>query len=188
MPRVETAFIIWTGMFCFIFSIFMCVFFLGGWGCFKFLIIENVITCYLITRSNIQFQLERNDGLSNILLFKIVVDKLLVQPLANKFAYKFNEFLKGILLFFCFIGHNLEEIRVRSLENLLSKLEHNLVCDSDLVNERHLMIRLIEWFNFPSPPKQGDVLNLILRLSKVILVKFLSDLVHYHFDQNHQRC
>ncbi|XP_078335545.1 rotatin-like [Crassostrea virginica] len=64
------------------------------------------------------------------------------------------------------LGHSLEEIRVRSLENLLSKLEHNLVCDSDLVNERHLMIRLIEWFNFPSPPKQGDVLNLILRLSK----------------------
>ncbi|XP_062593037.1 rotatin-like isoform X3 [Saccostrea cucullata] len=64
------------------------------------------------------------------------------------------------------LGHNLEEIRVRSLENLLSKLEHSLVCDSDLVNERHLMIRLIEWFNFPSPPKQGDVLHLILRLSK----------------------
>ncbi|XP_056009232.1 rotatin-like isoform X2 [Ostrea edulis] len=64
------------------------------------------------------------------------------------------------------LGHNLDEIRVRSLENLLSKLEHNLVCDSDLINERHLMIRLIEWFNFPSPPKQGEVLHLIQRLSK----------------------
>lgn len=68
---------------------------------------------------------------------------------------------------YLFLGHNLEEIRVRSLENLLSKLEHNLVCDSDLVNERHLMIRLIEWFNFPNPSKQGDVLHLLLRLSKV---------------------
>ena len=31
----------------------VCVCFLGGGVAFKFLIIENVITCYLITRSNI---------------------------------------------------------------------------------------------------------------------------------------
>ena len=38
-------------------------------------------------------------------------------------------------------GHNLEEIRVRALKNILSKLEHNLVCDADLVQEKTLHIR-----------------------------------------------
>ncbi|XP_069111957.1 rotatin-like isoform X2 [Argopecten irradians] len=64
------------------------------------------------------------------------------------------------------LGHDLEEIRVRALENLLSKLEHKLVCDADLVNERHLLIRLIEWFNFPNSTKHKDVLLLLQRLSQ----------------------
>ncbi|XP_060080267.1 rotatin-like [Ylistrum balloti] len=64
------------------------------------------------------------------------------------------------------LGHDLEEIRVRALDNLLSKLEHKLVCDADLVNERHLLIRLIEWFNFPSSTKHKDVLFLLQRLSQ----------------------
>ena len=64
-------------------------------------------------------------------------------------------------------GHQLEEIRARSLKNILSKLEHNLICDADLVQEKHLHIRLLEWFNFPSCPLQQQVLALILRLSKV---------------------
>ncbi|KAK2169790.1 hypothetical protein LSH36_7g17006 [Paralvinella palmiformis] len=62
--------------------------------------------------------------------------------------------------------HQLEEIRARSLKNILSKLEHNLICDADLVQEKHLHIRLLEWFNFPSCPLQQQVLALILRLSK----------------------
>ncbi|KAK3086250.1 hypothetical protein FSP39_015771, partial [Pinctada imbricata] len=65
-----------------------------------------------------------------------------------------------------FSGHSLEEIRVRALENLLSKLEHKLICDADIVNERHLLIRLLEWFNYKEPPKQGDVLHLLLKLSQ----------------------
>ncbi|XP_046578265.1 LOW QUALITY PROTEIN: rotatin-like [Haliotis rubra] len=64
------------------------------------------------------------------------------------------------------LGHNLEEIRVRALENILSKLEHKLICDADLVNERHLFIRLLEWFNFSSCPKAADVLGLLSRLSQ----------------------
>lgn len=63
----------------------------------------------------------------------------------------------------------MEEIRVRSLQNILSKLEHSLVCDADLVQEKHLHIRLLEWFNFSSCPHQELVLGLILRLSQVLV-------------------
>ena len=68
-----------------------------------------------------------------------------------------------------FVGHSLEEIRVRSLQNIVSKLEHGVVCDADLVQEKHLHIRLLEWFNFPACVMQDKVLALILRLSKVSL-------------------
>ena len=56
---------------------------------------------------------------------------------------------------------------MRALESILSKLEHKLICDSDLVQERHLFIRLLEWFNFPRSTRHADILNLLLRLSEV---------------------
>ena len=64
-------------------------------------------------------------------------------------------------------GHSLEEIRVRALQSILSKLDYGVICNSDLVHERHLHIRLLEWFNFASCPAQDRVLGLILRLSHV---------------------
>lgn len=79
------------------------------------------------------------------------------------------------------LGHSLEEIRVRALQNILSKLDYGLVCNSDLVHERHLHIRLLEWFNFASCPLQDRVLGLILRLSEVLLLMFVSNVVfHFH--------
>lgn len=73
-----------------------------------------------------------------------------------------------IQLAIVYSGHSLEEIRVRALQNILSKLEYGLVSNSDLVHERHLHIRLLEWFNFASCPLQDRVLGLILRLSEVL--------------------
>ncbi|KAK2190564.1 hypothetical protein NP493_76g05054 [Ridgeia piscesae] len=67
---------------------------------------------------------------------------------------------------FAKLGHSLEEIRVRALQNILSKLEHSLVCDADLVQEKHLHIRLLEWFNFATCPMQPQVLGLVLRMAK----------------------
>ncbi|XP_052063673.1 rotatin-like [Mytilus californianus] len=64
------------------------------------------------------------------------------------------------------LGHDLEEIRIRALENLLSKLEHKLICDADLIHERHLLIRIVEWFNFPNSTSNADVLKLLLRLTQ----------------------
>ena len=70
-------------------------------------------------------------------------------------------------------GHNLEEIRVRALKNIVSKLEHGLLCEADLVQEKYLHIQLLEWFNFPSCPLQDKVVGLILRLSKVTVARFV---------------
>ena len=64
-------------------------------------------------------------------------------------------------------GHSLEEIRIRALENVLSKLEHQLICDADLIQEKSLYIRLLEWFNFNDCTRKADVLSLLNRLVQV---------------------
>lgn len=61
----------------------------------------------------------------------------------------------------------MQEIRVRALKNILFKLDHKLVCAADLVNERQLLINLLQWFNFPSPPLKKEVLSILETLSKV---------------------
>ncbi|XP_060755970.1 rotatin isoform X2 [Neoarius graeffei] len=59
------------------------------------------------------------------------------------------------------LAHSLVEIRVRSLRNIVSKLQLSLVSPADLVQERHLFINLLHWFNFPEVPLQEEVLQLI---------------------------
>lgn len=66
-----------------------------------------------------------------------------------------------------FIGHDLQEIRVRALKAILFKLEHKLICAADLVQERELLIRLLEWFNDPRSPMKKEVLGLLESLAKV---------------------
>ena len=70
-------------------------------------------------------------------------------------------------LFLCLTAHNVEEIRVRALKNILFKLEHKLVCAADLVQERQLLINLLQWFNFPNAPLKKEVLGILETLSKV---------------------
>ncbi|GAB5579569.1 rotatin isoform X2 [Prionailurus iriomotensis] len=75
------------------------------------------------------------------------------------------------------LGHQLAEIRERALKNILCKIEHNLLCCEDLVQERLLFQRLLEWFNFPSVPMKEEVLSLLSRLVKYPpAVKHLVDL------------
>ncbi|XP_031297616.2 rotatin isoform X1 [Camelus dromedarius] len=64
------------------------------------------------------------------------------------------------------LGHQLAEIRERALKNILCKIEHNLICCADLVQERLLFLHLLEWFNFPSVPMKEEVLSLLNRLVK----------------------
>lgn len=64
-------------------------------------------------------------------------------------------------------GHELAEIRERSLRNILLKLDHNLISYADLVQEKVLFLNLLEWFNFPVVPMKEEVLNFVSSLIKV---------------------
>ena len=56
---------------------------------------------------------------------------------------------------------------MRALKNILFKLEHKLVCAADLVQERQLLINLLQWFNFPNAQLKKEVLGILETLSKV---------------------
>ncbi|KAM9387382.1 rotatin [Phaethornis superciliosus] len=64
------------------------------------------------------------------------------------------------------LGHELAEIRERSLKTILFKLDHNLISYADLVHEKVLFINLLEWFNFPVVPMKEEVLNFVNNLIK----------------------
>ncbi|RMC15646.1 hypothetical protein DUI87_07848 [Hirundo rustica rustica] len=64
------------------------------------------------------------------------------------------------------LGHELTEIRERSLKTILFKLDHNLISYADLVHQRALFRNLLEWFNFPVVPIKEEVLNFVNRLIK----------------------
>ncbi|XP_059501989.1 rotatin isoform X2 [Stegostoma tigrinum] len=64
------------------------------------------------------------------------------------------------------LGHQLVEIRVRALKNILCKIDHGLISVVDLAQEKSLFIRLLEWFNFPTVPMQEEVLTLCNRFVK----------------------
>jgi rotatin len=70
-------------------------------------------------------------------------------------------------------GHELQEIRLRALNNVVSKLEHGFVSERELVAHKDLIVNLLDWFSFETFPEAEKVLNLILRLVKVrMMLKF----------------
>ena len=72
------------------------------------------------------------------------------------------------LLLNLFIGHAVEEIRVRALQSITFKLNHDLLCVADIVHKKELFVKLLEWFNFEPCSMQKDVLQLLEKLSKVV--------------------
>uniref|UniRef100_A0A803W180 Rotatin n=1 Tax=Ficedula albicollis TaxID=59894 RepID=A0A803W180_FICAL len=72
----------------------------------------------------------------------------------------------GFLILFFWAGHELTEIRERSLKTILFKLDHNLISYADLVHEKALFRNLLEWFNFPVVPIKEEVLNFVNSLIK----------------------
>ncbi|XP_075272661.1 rotatin isoform X3 [Opisthocomus hoazin] len=64
------------------------------------------------------------------------------------------------------LGHELAEIRERSLKTILFKLDHNLIAYADLVHEKVLFLNLLEWFNFPVVTMKEEVLNFVNNLIK----------------------
>ncbi|XP_048832883.1 rotatin isoform X2 [Brienomyrus brachyistius] len=63
-------------------------------------------------------------------------------------------------------GHQLAEVRERALRNLLSKLEHGLLCVHDLAQEKLLLLNLLEWFNLPEVPVPEEALRLLAMLAE----------------------
>ena len=80
------------------------------------------------------------------------------------------------------LGHPVEEIRLRALDSLQAKLDLKLISDVDILQYKYLYIKLLEWFNFPSPPKRDVVLQILLKLSKVDVARDLHG--HLFFSQN----
>ena len=67
------------------------------------------------------------------------------------------------------LGHDLEEIRLRALNNLISKLENNVITELDLVQHKQLFIKIFGLFNFPQFNQHEKVINLLFNLAKVNL-------------------
>lgn len=64
-------------------------------------------------------------------------------------------------------GHVIDEIRLRALDNIISKYDLGFMCDCDAV-KREIIQRLFNWFSFESAPQPEKVLDLLLRLIKVL--------------------
>ncbi|XP_043258441.1 rotatin [Colletes gigas] len=61
------------------------------------------------------------------------------------------------------LSHNLEEIRSRALDNIISKYNLGFGCDCDAL-KKELITKLFNWFSFESLSQTQTVLDLLLRL------------------------
>ena len=78
------------------------------------------------------------------------------------------------------LGHTQEEVRVRALENIINKLNYDIVSTMDLACDKSLISNLLQWFNKPNTPQKKACLDLILRISKVneCLLLIISTILH----------
>ncbi|XP_017766173.1 PREDICTED: rotatin [Eufriesea mexicana] len=63
------------------------------------------------------------------------------------------------------LSHNIEEIRLRALNNIISKYDLGFGCDCDAV-KKELITKLFNWFSFEAFSQTEKVLDLLLRLLK----------------------
>ena len=75
--------------------------------------------------------------------------------------------MNSITMIISKLGHDLEEIRSRALNSLTSKLESNILKETDLAENKQLFIKLLELFNYPKFNQHEKVLNLLNKLLKV---------------------
>lgn len=64
------------------------------------------------------------------------------------------------------LGHDLEEIRLRSLDSLISKLNNQVLTEHDLCQHKQLFVKLFELFNYQEFNQHQKVLDLILLFAK----------------------
>ncbi|XP_018306110.1 rotatin [Mycetomoellerius zeteki] len=71
------------------------------------------------------------------------------------------------------LGHTIEEIRLRALDNIISKYDLGFVCDCDAV-KKEIIQKLFNWFSFETAPQPEKVLNLLLQLLKADVNSYLN--------------
>ena len=63
--------------------------------------------------------------------------------------------------------HPLLEVRSRTLQSVVFKLNNGLISPADLVHEKAFLAGLLEWFNFEEWALESQVLGLIAQLVEV---------------------
>jgi len=92
-----------------------------------------------------------------------MADKCARETIAEKILI-INAYLFRVSL--TLLDHAIEEIRLRALDNLISKYDLGFVCECDAVRKR-IILKLFNWFSFESVPQPKKVLNFLLRLVQV---------------------
>ncbi|XP_066591011.1 rotatin isoform X2 [Prorops nasuta] len=64
------------------------------------------------------------------------------------------------------LGHSIDEIRIRALDNIVSKFDLGFGCDCDAV-KKELIFKLFNWFSFDEIPCPEKALDLLYRLVKI---------------------
>ncbi|XP_015602257.1 rotatin isoform X2 [Cephus cinctus] len=71
------------------------------------------------------------------------------------------------------LGHAIDEIRSRALDNIISKFDHGFGCDCDAV-KKELIMKLFNWFSFEIVIQPEKALDLLYRLVKTNDGSFLN--------------
>ncbi|XP_025159510.1 rotatin [Harpegnathos saltator] len=71
------------------------------------------------------------------------------------------------------LGHTIDEIRLRALDNIISKYDLGFGCDCDAV-KKEIILRLFNWFSFEIAPQPEKVLDLLLKLVKADTKSYLN--------------
>lgn len=64
------------------------------------------------------------------------------------------------------VDHEIDEIRLRALNNVVSKLNLGFQCDCNAVR-KELLVKLFKWFSMESIGYEDNVLDLLIKLTKV---------------------
>jgi hypothetical protein len=70
---------------------------------------------------------------------------------------------------------------MRSLDNLISKLDNHVITESDLSQHKQLFIKLFELFNYSEFNQYEKVLNLLYKLSNVNILLILKKKINHNY-------
>lgn len=89
--------------------------------------------------------------------------------------------LAKIIIIAWVLGHPLKEIRERSLQLLLAKMQLGWEFEEELANTRELLESLLVWFHVQQPTLQQEALSLLLTIIKVSMLCVVELLKNLYF-------